>query len=67
MKCAVLVVALSAVLSARAGITVYPEYDRRIERDWTYAVRVVQGDEKRLLTVYNQCEKSPLARRTRGK
>ena len=59
-------IALSAALGARAAITVYPEYDSRIERDYAYAVRVVQGDAKRRLVVYNHCEKSILGERTRG-
>ena len=55
-----------AAFAARASITVYPEYPKEIERDYTYLVRVVQGEEKRRLVVYNHCEKSPLTRRTRG-
>ena len=56
----------AAVFAARASITVYPEYPEQIERDYAYLVRVVQGDEKKRLVVYNHCEKSPLTRRTRG-
>ncbi|MCR5752999.1 MAG: hypothetical protein K6G91_13675 [Kiritimatiellae bacterium] len=52
--------------SAAAEIVVYPEYPREIERDYAYAVRVVQGDAKKMVTVYNHCEKSPLSTRTRG-
>ena len=55
-----------AAFAARASITVYPEYPKEIERDYTYLVRAVQGEEKRRLVVYNHCEKSPLTRRTRG-
>ena len=66
MKCAFLLLSLFAALVARAGITVYPEYDKRIERDWAYGVTVVQGDEQKRLTVYNHCEKSALTGRTRG-
>ncbi len=55
-----------AAFAARASLTVYPEYPKEIERDYTYLVRVVQGEEKRRLVVYNHCEKSPLTRRTRG-
>ena len=57
---------LSAVLASRASITAYPEYPEQIERDYAYHVSVTQGDEKKVLVVYNHCEKSPLARRTRG-
>ena len=66
MKKTIVLLSLSAAFAARAGITVYPEYDKRIERDWTYAVRVAQGDEKKRLTVYNHCEKSALTGRTHG-
>ncbi len=48
------------------GVAVYPEYDARIERDYTYAVRVTQDECRRRLVVYNHCEKSALATRTRG-
>jgi hypothetical protein len=58
--------ALCTCTSARAGLVVYPEYPEQIERDYAYAVRVVQGDEKRMLPVYNHCEKSILLGRTRG-
>jgi len=58
------VVAVS--LMSEAGIVVYPEYDARIERDYAYAVSVVQGRARRSVPVYNHCEKSILASRTRG-
>ena len=68
MKCVSVAVAafLVVVLAAKASITAYPEYPEQIERDYAYAVRVSQGDEKKSLVVYNHCEKSPLVRRTRG-
>ena len=58
--------AASSAFAARGGITAYPEYDSRIERDYAYAVRVSQGQEKKRLVVYNHCEKSALTLRTRG-
>ena len=64
---AVAFAAVAAVsLKSEAGIVVYPEYDARIERDHAYAVRVVQGNDRRSVPVYNHCEKSILASRTRG-
>ena len=62
----VVAAALCACTAVRAGLVVYPEYPEQIERDYAYAVRVVQGDEKRMLPVYNHCEKSILLGRTRG-
>ena len=67
MKKAVFCVAVAlALAAARAELVVYPDYPEQIERDWAYAVRVVQGDVKKPLTVYNHCEKSILNGRTRG-
>ena len=51
---------------AEARIVAYPEYPAQVERDYAYAVRVVQGGEKRRLAVYNHCEKSILTPRTHG-
>ena len=34
----------------------YPEYDERIERDYTYTVTVTQGSNVRSLTCYNHCD-----------
>ena len=59
-------------LAARDGggedsrLVVYPEYPAQIERDYTYAVSVTQGDTTTNLVVYNHSEKSPLRDRTRG-
>ena len=61
-----LTAALCAGTALRAGIVVYPDYPEQIERDYAYAVRVVQGDVKKPLVVYNHCEKSILNPRTRG-
>ena len=58
--------ALLAPCSLLARLVIYPEYPDRIERDYAYAVRVVQGGEARAIPVYNHCEKSALADRTRG-
>jgi hypothetical protein len=55
-----------ALAAARAELVVYPDYPEQIERDYAYAVRVVQGDVRKPLTVYNHCEKSILNPRTRG-
>ncbi len=67
MKKAVFCVAVAlALAAAHAELVVYPDYPEQIERDWAYAVRVVQGDVKKPLTVYNHCEKSILNPRTRG-
>ena len=63
---AVLAVVAAVALESAAGIAAYPEYDARIERDHSYAVRVVQGESRRSLAVYNHCEKSILETRTRG-
>ena len=57
---------LFAFAAARAELVVYPDYPEQVERDYAYAVRVVQGDVKKLLVVYNHCEKSILNPRTRG-
>ena len=51
---------------ARAALVIYPEYPEQIERDYAYAVRVSQGQERKALPVYNHCEKSGLVGRTRG-
>ena len=62
-----LVAAALAAHSAHGRIVAYPEYDARIERDYSYAVRVSQeGADTKRLVVYNHCEKSSLTRRTRG-
>ena len=58
--------ALCAGTALRAGLVVYPEYPEQIERDYAYAVRVAQGDDKKMIPVYNHCEKSILLGRTRG-
>jgi len=55
-----------AALSVQGKVVVYPEYDVRIERDYAYAVKVIQGDNCRDVTVYNHCEKSTLIKRTKG-
>ncbi len=34
----------------------YPEYDKRIERDYMYDVKVVQGDRSVDLVCYNHCD-----------
>ncbi|MBQ3288864.1 MAG: hypothetical protein IJH50_05580 [Kiritimatiellae bacterium] len=60
-----LAVALAAI-ALEARIIVYPEYPAQIERDYAYAVRIVQGNDKRNVPVYNHCEKSVLSPRTRG-
>ena len=59
-------VVMAAAISVHGKVVVYPEYDARIERDNAYAVRVVQGKERKRLTVYNHCEKSFLEPRTHG-
>ena len=58
--------AVFALAAAHAELVVYPDYPEQIERDYAYAVRVVQGDVRKPLTVYNHCEKSILNPRTRG-
>ena len=63
---AIIALAAAMALEGRAGIVVYPEYDSRIERDYAYAVRVMQGNSRRLIPVYNHCEKSILEPRTHG-
>ena len=55
-----------AISPSLADIVVYPDYPEQIECDYAYAVRVVQNDVKKPLTVYNHCEKSILNGRTRG-
>ncbi len=37
-------------------LIVYPEYDKRIMRDYAYDVKVVQGSKSQSLTCYNHCE-----------
>ena len=58
--------AVFALAAAHAELVVYPDYPEQIERDYAYAVRVVQDDVRKPLTVYNHCEKSILNPRTRG-
>ena len=58
--------AVFALAASRAELVVYPDYPEQIARDYAYAVRVVQGDVRKPLTVYNHCEKSILNPRTRG-
>ena len=66
----IVVISVAAALCAgtvlRAGLVIYPEYPEQIERDYAYAVRVAQGDDKKMIPVYNHCEKSILLGRTRG-
>ena len=50
------VVSIFTILPTRAELVVYPDYPEQIERDYAYAVRVVQGDVKKPLVVYNLCE-----------
>ncbi len=59
-------IASAAALSASAELVIYPEYPPQIERDYAYRVTVSQGGESREIPVYNHCEKSALANRTRG-
>lgn len=37
-------------------LVAYPEYDRRIERDYMYDIKVVQGDTAYDLVCYNHCD-----------
>ena len=65
----VLTLALAASLpcaTALASVVVYPDYPEAIPRDYAYAVRVCQGQEKRAVTVYNRTERSHCGGRTRG-
>ena len=55
-----------AASAAKAELVIYPEYPPQIERDYAYRVTVSQGGESREIPVYNHCEKSALATRTRG-
>ena len=66
MKGALFAAASALVFSASAELVTYPDYPAQVERDWTYAVRVSQGDVQKRVQVYNHCEKSALTRRTRG-
>ncbi|MBP5617729.1 MAG: hypothetical protein J6X61_01080, partial [Clostridia bacterium] len=45
-------------------LQVYPEYDARIERDYTYDVSVRQGGTTRALTCYNHCDAVATSSRT---
>ncbi len=47
-----------------SGVTVYPEYDERIERDYTYDVAVVQGMNSYDLTCYNHTDAVATSPRT---
>ena len=51
---------------AHAGLVIYPEYPPQIERDYVYRVTVAQRGAPCEIPVYNHCEKSALATRTRG-
>lgn len=57
---------LLAVSTACADLVAYLEYPEQITRDYAYAVRVVQGKDRKIIPVYNHCEKSILDGRTRG-
>ena len=52
--------------AAQNALVKYPDYPAAIERDTAYQVRVRQGESRRALVIYNHCEKSVLADRTRG-
>lgn len=43
-------------------LTVYPEFDERIQRDYLYSVSVTQGDKTAALPVYNHTEASRTTR-----
>ena len=43
-------------------LIIYPEFDARIERDYTYHVSVTQGDRTESLPVYNHTEDSRVNR-----
>ena len=58
--------AFATAVAAPDALVRYPDYPAAIERDDAYAVCVRQGDETRRLVVWNHCEKSILAGRTRG-
>ena len=45
-------------------LVVYPEYDARIERDYTYTVSVTQGKTTKNLTCYNHCDTVAYSGRT---
>ena len=63
------IMAAAVVVLATAAwgeLVTYPEYPPEITRDYAYGVRVVQGESKKSLVVYNHCEKSVLDVRTRG-
>ena len=68
--CLLLVATLSAsfapILRGEDRLVIYPDYPSAIERDGVYEVSVRQGETKRNLVVWNHCEKSVLADRTRG-
>lgn len=53
-------------VAAQNALVKYPDYPSAITRDHAYLVRVRQGTAKEALVVYNHCEKSALAERTRG-
>ena len=50
--------------TSTSKVVVYPEYDARIERDYTYDVSVVQGDKTYDLTCYNHCDAVATSDRT---
>ena len=68
--CLLLGVTLSAsfaqILRGEDRLVIYPDYPSAIERDGAYDVSVRQGETRRNLVVWNHCEKSVLAERTRG-
>lgn len=56
---------LMDVESSTGGkLVVYPEYDARIEHDYTYAVSVTQGKTTKNLTCYNHCDNVAYSGRT---
>ena len=64
--CCVALFAGESASAAQDVLVRYPDYPSAIERDAAYAVRVRQGDARQGLVVWNHCEKSILAKRTRG-
>ncbi|MBP5617715.1 MAG: hypothetical protein J6X61_01010 [Clostridia bacterium] len=51
-------------VSKTGTLQAYPEYDERIERDYTYTVTVTQGSNVRSLTCYNHCDAVATSDRT---
>ncbi len=55
---------MNTSLNNKSTLIVYPEYDKRIERDYLYEVTVTQGENSFSLPCYNHCDSVSTSSRT---